>query len=225
MKTLELLKTYSDTGWRFELVFPYSLAALEYSEHYGNKCWFFALLGLTLFISREDYNMQYDRDVAWGFTFSSAVQALYLYWGSKCKILYYPWADYICVRDQLMDEYGNLWNRPKWITFRDGTRDKEDEPPNLYERLVPYKYKLKNGQVQNVMAKVKVEEREWRLRLLQWTQLFNKVNRCIWVEFDHEVGERTGSFKGGVMGCGYTMLPGEDPIDCLNRMEFERQFN
>lgn len=223
MKTIELLKTYSDVGWKLELVFPYSLAALEYSEHYGNKCWFFALLGLTLFISREDYNMEYDRDVAWGFSFSSSVKALFLYWGSKCTILYYPWADWICVRDQLMDEGGKLWNRPKWIKFADGM-DKEDEPPNLYERILPYTYTLKSGQVQDRTAKIGVEEREWRLRLLQWTKLFNKISRCIWIEFDHEVGEKSGSWKGGVMGCGYTLLPNEDPIDCLRRMEKERKF-
>lgn len=44
------------------------------------------------------------------------------------------------------------------------------------------------------------------------------------IEFSDEVGERTGSWKGGVLGCGFDMLPGERPVDALRRMELERKF-
>jgi hypothetical protein len=39
-----------------------------------------------------------------------------------------------------------------------------------------------------------------------------------------EVGEEAGSWKGGVLGCGYTLLPNETPLQCLRRMEKERKF-
>jgi len=45
------------------------------------------------------------------------------------------------------------------------------------------------------------------------------------VSFDAEVGEGTGSYKGGVVGCSHDMLPFETPIETLRRMEKEVRFN
>jgi hypothetical protein len=50
------------------------------------------------------------------------------------------------------------------------------------------------------------------------------VRTSIEVGFDDEVGERTGSWKGGTIGCGYDMLPDESAVQCLRRMERERKF-
>jgi hypothetical protein len=69
-----------------------------------------------------------------------------------------------------------------------------------------------------------VEEREWRPKWLKWTSLFNTVNRSIDIHFSKECGKRKGSWKGGTTGCGYIMLPKETALDCLKRMEIERQF-
>lgn len=48
--------------------------------------------------------------------------------------------------------------------------------------------------------------------------------RGIDVDFDGEVGERTGSWKGGTVGCSYESRPGETPVQTLRRMERERRF-
>lgn len=69
-----------------------------------------------------------------------------------------------------------------------------------------------------------VEEREWRPKWLKWTKLFADVNRTIDVHFSKECGKRKGGWKGGTLGCDYTLLPNEQPIDCLKRMEKERDF-
>lgn len=69
-----------------------------------------------------------------------------------------------------------------------------------------------------------VEEREWRPKWLSWTKLFNRVNTTIDVHFSEEVGNRKGSYKGGTLGCGYTIKKNETPLDCLKRMELERDF-
>lgn len=69
-----------------------------------------------------------------------------------------------------------------------------------------------------------IEEREWRPKWLMWTKLFADVRKSIEIEFTKEVGKRKGSWKGGTIGCGYTMLPNEDPIDTIKRMEKEREF-
>lgn len=74
-----------------------------------------------------------------------------------------------------------------------------------------------------VPTTIYVEEREWRPKWLTWTKLFARVKRTIDVHFSKEVGKRKGSWKGGTIGCGYDLLPGEDPLDCLKRMEKERE--
>lgn len=69
-----------------------------------------------------------------------------------------------------------------------------------------------------------VEEREWRPKWLKWTGIFKSVNRTIDVHFSKECGKRKGSWKGGTLGCSYSLLPNEQPLDCLKRMERERYF-
>ena len=83
-----------------------------------------------------------------------------------------------------------------------------------------YTYTLRSGEVQHRKATIQVQEQEWRRWWLPW----RKVWRGIDVAFDGEVGERTGSWKGGTIGCGYEMLPDETPLECLRRMERERTF-
>ena len=84
----------------------------------------------------------------------------------------------------------------------------------------PYTYTLRNGKVQNRMATIRVETRLWTRYWLP----HRKFRISIDVSFDDEVGERTGSWKGGTVGCSYDILPGERPVDTLRRMELERKF-
>lgn len=84
----------------------------------------------------------------------------------------------------------------------------------------PYLYRLDSGAVQHRNATIKAEEREWRRWWIPW----RRVSRYIDVQFDGEVGERTGSWKGGTLGCGYEMKADERPVDTLRRMERERTF-
>lgn len=101
----------------------------------------------------------------------------------------------------------------------------EDRPQNDPEVLtLPYGYQLKNGTIQDRIATVIVERRAWRPRCLRWTSLFEKVQTCIDVTFNEEVGEQAGSWKGGCTGCGYDLLPNETAAQCLRRMERERKF-
>ena len=83
-----------------------------------------------------------------------------------------------------------------------------------------YRYVLKSGEVQERQATINAELRRWS----RWWIPFKKVVRSIDVTFSDEVGERSGSWKGGCIGCGYEMLPNERPVDTLRRMEHERKF-
>jgi len=54
--------------------------------------------------------------------------------------------------------------------------------------------------------------------------LFALKKQSIDVSFSGEVGERSGSWKGGTIACGYTMLPDESAENTLRRMERDRKF-
>lgn len=84
----------------------------------------------------------------------------------------------------------------------------------------PYTYTLRSGEVQHRTATIKAEQRKWT----RWWIPFRRVSRSIDITFSDEVGERTGSWKGGCVGCGYEMKPGETPLQALRRMEAERKF-
>ena len=84
-----------------------------------------------------------------------------------------------------------------------------------------YRYRLKNGELQIRTATIRKESRMWTRKWIPWKKTSVSIN----VEFDGEVGEGTGSWKGGTLGCGYNMIDGETPLACLRRMESERVFD
>jgi hypothetical protein len=84
----------------------------------------------------------------------------------------------------------------------------------------PYRYTLRDGEVQERVAIVKPERRLWTRPWLP----HRMEKRSISIDFSDEVGEQSGSWKGGVLGCGFDMLPGERPAETLRRMELERRF-
>lgn len=84
----------------------------------------------------------------------------------------------------------------------------------------PYTYTLRSGEVQQRTATIKVETRLWTRPWLPR----KRVSRYIDVHFNDEVGERSGSWKGGTIGCSHEMLPGESALDTLRRMELEEKF-
>lgn len=138
------------------------------------------------------------------------------FWMRSCPSLsfYFPWHYTFQKREILLkdgwytEQKGdNLWDNTKW-------GDKI-----LYETH-PYTYVLKSGKIQNVNAKIHEEKRTWK----RWFGLSHMMHHDIEVEFDKEVGERSGSWKGGTIGCGYRILPGETRLDTLRRMEKERKF-
>lgn len=72
----------------------------------------------------------------------------------------------------------------------------------------------------------RVERRTWWWKWFRWFRLpFPwKTRQSIDVHFSDEVGDAAGSWKGGVIGTGWDMLPGETMEQTLRRMEAERRF-
>lgn len=141
--------------------------------------------------------------------------------GSKWWAFQAPWS-YSWVRTSALRKDGG-WEHE---TIGNNKSFYREEWENiLWSETYPYTYVLKSGEVQNRKAKLRVEEREWRMHGFKWSSFRNKIEKTISVDFDAEVGERTGSWKGGTTGCGYTLLQNETPLECLRRMEKERMFN
>lgn len=112
-----------------------------------------------------------------------------------------------------------------WVLSGDSRKLGEPDKPDGREVLTfPYRYFLKNGTIQDRIATVTVERRAWRPRCLRWTNIIEMVRTVIDVKFSDEVGERSGSWKGGCTGCSYELRKNETPEQCLRRMELERKF-
>lgn len=142
----------------------------------------------------------------------------------KRKHIYLPWA-YQWVRTSILLKDDTWFNESKkvrlnWEDTGDyGSYNWLEE--NKWQEKHPYTDSYDNT---TVTATISVVEREWRPRWFKWTSIFSKVSKTIDVDFDKQVGKEKGSWKGGVLGCGYAMKPGETPLQCLRRMEKERKF-
>ncbi len=86
---------------------------------------------------------------------------------------------------------------------------------------VDYTYILKDGRKQERKATICAGRRFWGY---SWLPLPINSSTYIDVSFNDEVGEKSGSWKGGCIGSSYEMKPGETAIETLRRMEFERKF-
>jgi hypothetical protein len=123
------------------------------------------------------------------------------FWVRGYRSFNFPWAYTFHKRDV-------LWDKNKW-------GDK------IAYKTYLYKYKLKSGETQIVNTTIYQEKMYWK----RWFGLQIDCKNRIEVEFDSEVGERTGSWKGGTIGCSYEIKKGETAYQCLLRMEQERTFN
>lgn len=185
------------------------------------------------FLNRLDRKLtQRGRDGfgdSWGVSYRFGREwdsTLRLDWGDWSKSIHMPWAlDWFRTSYLLADgTWAHEWRKARLSLSEQGWELIKRIEPLQWREVYPYRYVLKDGRVQDRNATVTVEEREWRRRGWRWLTLGRKVKRTIDVRFDDEVGERSGSWKGGTIGCGYDMRPSETPLQCLRRMERDRVF-
>lgn len=150
----------------------------------------------------------------------------------------FPWSKVVPDQQCSGPEYGfKFYSDMLWIYFGKSTGWSKD--PRKYiaidmpwqwrhagtEIIGPaqqhdYHYLLRSLEVQHRIATIQPEQTRWIRYWVPWV----KMSRYINVDFDGEVGERTGSWKGGCTGCAYEINRNETPIECLRRMERERKF-
>jgi hypothetical protein len=85
----------------------------------------------------------------------------------------------------------------------------------------PYTYTCRNGEVQNRTARIVVDRMTWARK---WLPFLKYVKTCIDVTFNEEIGEEVGTWKGGTVGCGWAIKPGQTALQALREMEAERFF-
>lgn len=130
------------------------------------------------------------------------------------KFLYAPWS-WQHVRHDYLNPDGSVHH-----TSGKGEYSAPDETKQQY----PYRYVRRSGEVQERIATINGEEMEWRWRWFVKLPRPRLIRRTIDIEFNDEVGERTGSWKGGTTGCSWNWKHGESMLDALRRMERERKF-
>lgn len=143
--------------------------------------------------------------------------------GRKNKCFHLPWAmEWVRTSALKVDgtwEHETRGNRKNF--YEDKWKDV------LMKESYPYRWTQTNEegiQVREVIATIRVEEREWRPRWFKWTKAFREVDKSLDITFSEEIGKGVGSWKGGVTGCSWRILPGETVLRALNRMENTRKF-
>jgi hypothetical protein len=198
---------------------------IEYSVYHETASIKLMLLFFTVYIKMPMIIQQRLGTEDWIAAFGIGLdsEALRMNWRTWHKGFDLPWT-YKFHKREILDQEGNVLltdygrgpKHPTYVSF-----DVISLVKNLASKDFQYTYVLRDGTVQNRIAKVHMERDYRKIRGLPFVK---KSSRCIWAEFDGEVGERTGSWKGGCTGCGYTMLPNETIEQCLRRMERERKF-
>lgn len=234
---IEAIRNLIPWRWRrlIEVSFGWGLALelCHFEEHWSLHL---HLLYVNIFL-RVCPSRTEPRDILdkWGFSVHAGTDwgawtEWHLTWGGRGKIVYMPWA-WEHVRTSVLGADGRRWfhelSGEHWRRELPGVDQRGYTLPRDLPRwtlTLPYRYMLHSGEQQNVNATISVEEREWRWRWFKWLASPRMIHRTIHVEFDGEVGERAGSWKGGTVGCSYELRDGEAPADCLRRMEQEREF-
>lgn len=160
----------------------------------------------------------------YGFTFGN--EAIHLHYGIQpgswsrddpensdhTKVFWYPWRLEIVRHDLLLPD-GTVYYRNKFPRKRCKTYswyeilNQLDCPYPAYPRKdwISETAKLKhynksNGELQEANVTLCGEEREWRPKCTKWLPIFRKVSRVVDCMSDRELGTRSGSWKGGMIG-------------------------
>ena len=173
-----------------------------------------------------DWNDFNDPEPEYGYYFygeGKFFDEIVLKLGKKSKTVYMPWALEFYKRSVLLK--GNKWwghtqkevrkakKQGKYV-WNDPKFNIEYDDKRIYTERVIFTYTTVGGEVQHTTATCHVEVREWRPRWFMWTKLFRHVRRDLEIQFDDEMGNQRGSWKGGVLGVSAPIT--QDEIDRLD---------
>jgi len=125
-----------------------------------------------------------------------------------------PWTQWRHVRHSLYDLKGeHFWTEPKDGIPKLGDHSGWEAYRAAKEACPTVAFSFEDYDGQRLTATTRIEEREWRFGAgwFKWLSWFRraKVARSLDIEFSGEVGPEKGSWKGGTIGTGIDMMPGE----------------
>jgi hypothetical protein len=163
------------------------------------------------------YHEVFERE--YGFHYSErALHARYgkqmMAWpGCKSKCIFLPWLESRFIRLSFYDLQGRHFFT-EWESARRGPmRDAWEAQRAVKDACPKAAFLIDDYDGKRITATTHIEEREWRhgTGWFRWLSLFRRpfIRRALSIEFSAEVGPEKGSWKGGTMGTGIDMLPGE----------------
>lgn len=157
-------------------------------------------------VARPGRNWYWNVDPRkYGFSLSDG--HLSLYFGRTGGCCFLPWTQWRHVRHSLYNLDGShFWTEPEeagYESYRDA-KNRCQKAAFLFEDFDGAK----------LTATTMIEEREWHFGTgwCSWLSFFRpaRVCRSLNIEFSGETGPEKGSWKGGTIGAGIEMLPGEN---------------
>jgi len=164
-------------------------------------------------MGRDWYDELFSRE--YGFSFSGE-GSLHVYYGpqthssdtTKSRCIFLPWLSWRFIRHSHYDLKGNHFH-----TESERYRNSWEASFAIKDACPVVRFGIEDFDGQHIVATTRIEEREWRFgtgwfRWLSWFRAPN-IRRTLNIEFSSETGKEKGSWKGGTMGTGIEMLPGE----------------
>ena len=189
----------------------FSLGVLLFEEGYTLDL--FGLFVPLLFLDRW---RRYPKETMESWGFSTCDRSIHLHWGSRYKIYDLPWA-WTHISREVRRADGSF---APYV----GTYERDKEPDGRELITFDYAYTLRSGEVQRRTAAVYVNRWTNSWRIFKRIPLFHFSSLSIDYTFSDEVGEGSGSWKGGCISSGENMLPGETVEQTFRRMERDRKF-
>lgn len=132
-----------------------------------------------------------------------------------------PWTQWRHVRISYFDPAGEHLRTYFDTTDREVRRAQSDSRYEFEKEMPKAIFVFRDYDGEVIEATTHIEEREWRFGegWFKWLSLFRrpKIRRSLSIEFNKEVGPRKGSWKGGTIGHGTDMMPGETPVQAFAR--------
>lgn len=202
---------------------------IEYNQGYHSHS---SLIIRLPFLFKAYINIGKEREPEWddeewgyGFYVYTWSEDVVFNWGKHRYRFEFPWM-FKWQSTEILDfdrkVLHAITNKDNQVYLNGGKFEQGENIKKTIAKSYDYVYKLKDGSTQNRIATIKcIERRTWGRKWFPWKRC---IETSIHIKFNEEVGEESGSWKGGCIGCNYDILPEETPEQCLRRMERERKF-
>ena len=182
----------------------------HYRERHWPKSWDSATVAR---LGRNWYDEVFPAE--YGFTVSDG--SLHVHYGAqthgsdttKSKCYFLPWRHWTHVRHSLYSLTGAHF----WTEWDRKPRNSLEAWRAVKDACPKVQFEFEDYDGQRLIATTTIEEREWRFGTgwFRWLSWFRRPRICrtLDIEFSGETGREKGSWKGGTVGTGIEMEPGE----------------